>query len=272
VTTPAHLIRDAARLIPVPEAEFLLTALLHRPRHRLYLDRGPVPARKAARFQSLVSRAAAGAPAQYLVRSAPFLDLDLYVDPRVVIPRPETEELVLRAARRARAPRLVLDYGTGSGCIAIALARMFPRARVLAVDRSLPALQVCRRNTKRYRLSHRIALVRADTLGAPRLRRLAGRADLLISNPPYVPAERIPKLPVRVRDHEPMVGLDGGRKGTKILAMLLDLGPGFLSPRGLLALEIDLTHARFVRARLPQAGIERDLNGKVRYAFSTRAA
>lgn len=267
MNTSASLLRDASRVIPEPAAEYLLTALLRAPRHLIYLGNDPLPSSQVARFRTLVRKAATGVPVQYVVRSAPFLDLDLYVDRRVLIPRPETEELVLRASSRVRSPRLVVDYGTGSGCIAIALARLFPRSRVIAVDSSRPALRVCQRNVRRYGLDGRISLVRAESLSALRFRRLAGRVDLLISNPPYVPAERIPKLSPSVRDHEPLSGLDGGRKGTKILAMLLELGPGLLSSGGLLAVEVDSTHLSFVARHAPQAEIEQDFCRRTRYVF-----
>uniref|UniRef100_A0A7C4CBH5 peptide chain release factor N(5)-glutamine methyltransferase n=1 Tax=candidate division WOR-3 bacterium TaxID=2052148 RepID=A0A7C4CBH5_UNCW3 len=263
----ASLLREATQAIPLAEAEFLLATLLRVPRHLLYLDTGPVPAHHTARFRTLVRQAAAGVPVQYLVRSAPFLNFELYVDRRVLIPRPETEELVLRAAARVRLPRLVVDYGTGSGCIAIALARLFPRSRIIAVDSSSAALRVCRRNANSHGFGSRLKLVRAESLSAPPLRRLAGRVDLLISNPPYVPAERIQRLSPSVRDFEPLSGLDGGRKGTKILAMLLKLGPSLLSRQGLLAIEVDSTHAGFVTRHAPCAEIERDLSGRTRYAF-----
>ncbi|MEO0077486.1 MAG: peptide chain release factor N(5)-glutamine methyltransferase [candidate division WOR-3 bacterium] len=265
--TATHLLRDAARTLPVVEAEYLLEAILQIPRHLLFLDEGPLPASLVARYRAAVRKAAGGTPVQYLVRSAPFLDLDIYVDRRVLIPRPETEELVLRAVSRIQHPRLIVDYGTGSGCIATALARMFPHGRVVAVDSSRTALQVCRRNVSHYGLQKRVRLVQAESLSAPSLRRVAGRVDLLISNPPYIPSERIPKLSRSVRNYEPLCALDGGPEGTKILTMILELGPGLLSRRGLLALEIDSSHHEFIKRQVPQAVVERDFTGCARYAF-----
>jgi release factor glutamine methyltransferase len=238
----------------------------------------------ARRFLSLCRRAGAGEPPQYLVHSAPFLDLDLYVDSRVLIPRPETEELVLRTAawlenRPADAGRptpvtgrrpVFLDYGTGSGCIAIALARRFPRARLIATDRSAPALQVCSRNVSRHRLGRRIRIVRASTPDDPVLRRLGDRLDLLVSNPPYVPSARVDRLPRRVRDFEPRLALDGGPKGTNIVAMLLASGLDLLRSGGLLAIEIDYSNERYVRRAAPAVCIERDPAGLARYAFLTK--
>lgn len=250
------------------DAEFLLTSLLGRSRHELWLDDRPVPAVTAARFARMVARVAVGAPPQYVAGRAPFLDLELRVDRRVLIPRPETEELVLRSLAYRPDPRRVLDFGTGSGCIAIAVARLCPTARVLAVDSSRPALALARRNVLAQRLGHRVRLLAADRLDTPGLRRR--RFDLVIANPPYVPTARLARLAARVRDHEPRVALDGGPDGTKILTMLLDRGPTLLAPGGLLALEVDHSHAAALRRRVPGARLERDLAGRNRYLFILR--
>jgi release factor glutamine methyltransferase len=248
--------------------------LLNVKRHELYTD-SVVPVRTRARFLNLVARARRGEPAQYLVRSAPFLDFDVYVDRRVLIPRPETEELVARTLGRLKSRvkmhdvgcrMRILDYGTGSGCIAIALSRALPEAMVLAAEASKAALAVAARNVARHSLSGRVKLAQARTLAEPVLSRLRGKLDLLISNPPYVPSQRLPTLDRRVR-REPKLALDGGPKGANIVAMLLLQGPALLRPGGLLALEIDSTHAPVVRRLAADAEIERDLSGRARYAF-----
>jgi release factor glutamine methyltransferase len=232
----------------------------------------------ATRFRRLVARAAAGQPVQYLVGSAPFLDFEVHVDRRVLIPRPETEELVVRALSRIRSGRelqagsrrlLAVDYGTGSGCIAIALARALPDASVTAVDASKAALAVAARNVARYGLAKRIRLAQAGSPEDRALSRLRGRLDLIISNPPYVPTPRLARLQRTVR-REPRLALDGGPKGANIVAMLLTQGLGLLRPGGLLAVEIDATHEAVVRKLAPDAEIERDLAGRIRYAFLKR--
>jgi len=164
---------------------------------------------------------------------------------------------------------MVLDYGTGSGCIAIALARALPEAEVIAADSSKAALSVALKNVTRLGLAGRIRLARASSFAAPVLARLHGQCGLLISNPPYVPTSRLARLDRNVR-HEPRPALDGGPKGANIVAMLLTRGPDLLLPGGLLALEIDSTHAAFVRRLAPTAEVERDLSGRTRYAFLTR--
>jgi release factor glutamine methyltransferase len=269
-----ELLKEAAGLIGRSEAEFLLMYLLQVPRHELYV--GPtVSGRIESRFRRLAARARAGEPVQYVTRSAPFLDFDVHVDHRVLIPRPETEELIVRALSRIRSGcklqavscgLSVVDYGTGSGCIAIAVARALPEARVLAVDTSKAALAVAARNVDRYGLANRVRLAQCRSIEDRVLAPLRGRLDLLISNPPYVPTRRLGRLHPAVR-REPRLALDGGPKGANIVAMLLTNGPALLKPGGLLAIEIDATHEMVVRKLAPKAEIERDLAGRTRYAF-----
>ena len=251
--------------------------VLQVPRHQLYLC-PTITAGTAARFRRLVSLARKGEPVQYLTRSAPFLDFQVHVDRRVLIPRPETEELVARAlskfnskakSQKPKAKTMASDYGTGSGCIAIALARAFPRAEVLAVDASRAALAVARQNVARLGVDSQVRIAQARGLEDQVFSRLRGRLDLLISNPPYVPTSRLARLHRTVR-REPRLALDGGPKGANIVAMLLTQGLGLLRPGGLLAMEIDATHEAVVRRLATDAGIERDLAGRIRYAFLRR--
>jgi len=276
-TETAASLSETVGSIPRPDAEYLLMHLLGARRHELYSEL-PVPSRTADRFRRLVARAEAGEPVQYLTRSAPFLDFEVHIDHRVLIPRPETEELVVRALSRIWSGSklqavgrelLAVDYGTGSGCIAIALARALPDVIVIALDASRAALAVAARNVARYRLAGRIRLAQARGIGERVPKRLRGRLDVLISNPPYVPTSRLARLDRAVR-REPKLALDGGPKGANIVAMLLTHGPRLLKPGGLLAIEIDATHEAVVRRLAPDAEIERDLAGRVRYAFLAR--
>jgi release factor glutamine methyltransferase len=266
--TAAELIRSSTA-VDRSDSEFILMHLLGLKRHELHTASTKVPDPVAARFRSLTTRIASGEPPQYLVNSAPFLDFDLYVDERVLVPRPETEQLVARALERQPAPRVVIDYGTGSGCIAIAIARLCPQARVLAVDVSTAALAVAGRNTAAFGLRDRVRLESAATLADPVFAGYEHRVDLLISNPPYIPTARIPGLEPRVRDHEPMLALDGGPNGVSILAMLLQRGPTLLRSGGLMALEIDASQAPGLRRSLPGIEVEPDLSGRPRFAFHT---
>lgn len=273
----AELLQEATGSIPRTDAEYLLMHLLQAQRHELSLG-SAVPPRTASRFRRLVALTKAGEPVQHLTRSAPFLDFEVCVDHRVLIPRPETEELVARTLARIRPGRkpqaasrklIIVDYGTGSGCIAIALARALPDARIMAVDASRNALRVAAQNVARYRLARRIRLAQARSLEDKALSRLHGRLDLLISNPPYVPTSRLTRLAKNV-GREPRLALDGGPKGANIVAMLLERGPALLKPGGLLAIEIDSTQEKAVRRLAPTVQVERDLAGRIRYVFLTK--
>ena len=273
----SQLLKEAAGHIERSDAEYLLMHLLGARRHELQ-SRPPIPTRTADRFRRLVARAEAGEPVQYLTGSAPFLDFDVHVDRRVLIPRPETEELVARTLIRIRSGHkrqarkhklLTVDYGTGSGCIAIALARALPDAMVLAVDASRAALAVAAENVARHGLAGRVRLAQARSVNDGVLSRLRGRLDLLVANPPYVPTPRLARLDKNVR-REPRLALDGGPKGANIVAMLLEHGPSLLKPGGLMAIEVDAAQAAIVHRLVPRADVERDLAGRIRYVFLTR--
>jgi len=265
--TLAQLISEARRLVSIEEAEYLTMTFFNLPRHEIYLSQKILDPETVDSFFRLVSKAQTGVPIQYLVNSAPFLDFNLFVDERVFIPRPETEELVLRTSARLKEPKVILDYGTGAGCIAIALARIFPDAQIFAVDISALALQVASLNINRYGLKKQIQLKQVTSLYEPPLKFLTGRFDLVISNPPYIPTSRINKLADTVRKNEPIVALDGGKDGTRVINMILNYAPDFIRNGGLLALEIDETQGWFVRNKIPTADIETDFADKIRYAF-----
>ncbi len=270
--TAAGLVRTASARIGRADAEFIACHLLGRKRHELYLDAAAAPEDVTRRFEALVTEVAAGRPVQYVTNSAPFLDFELYVDERVLIPRPETEELVTRAAARVSGVHgpgstVLLDYGTGSGCIAIALARMLPGTRVCAVDASDDALAVCGRNVECFGLGARITLLAARDLTHPAFAGMRGAVGLLISNPPYIPSARIPELDPKVRDYEPLLALDGGPKGTNILSMLVSEGPRMLGPGGLIAFEIDSSQPEELLRLAPAGTVETDLAGRSRYFF-----
>jgi release factor glutamine methyltransferase len=215
---------------------------LERTRPLAHGERRLSPA-DSARFAALVARRAAHEPVAYLVGRRAFYDVDLLVDARVLIPRPETEHLVERALGWARAQGAhacgaralrVVDVGTGSGAIALVLARHIAGAQVWAVDRSTDALDVARANLQRYDLLQRVTLVCGDLLTP-----LDGPFDLIAANLPYVTIDALPTLAPDVRDYEPHVALDGGRDGLDLVARLLAQAPQRLVRPGLLLLEID---------------------------------
>jgi release factor glutamine methyltransferase len=163
---------------------------------------------------ALLARRFSGEPLQYIRGTTEFYSRPFFVDDRALIPRPETELLVEAALARAPHGARVVDVGTGSGCIAISLALERPDLHVLAVDRSLAALALAKRN--RDALGARVALVASDVLGA-----LDAAFDLVVSNPPYIPAADVEQLATEVRDHEPRMALTPGPRGTEIIERIL---------------------------------------------------
>lgn len=231
----------AARGIASPRlnAELLLAHALGLPRMQLYLnfERTLAPAELDA-MRELLRRRARHEPLQYIVGSASFCGLDLAVNPHVLVPRPETELLAEAAWQflqtRPGAPQ-ALDFGTGSGCLAIALAVHCPAAHVSALDVSPEALALARANAQRHGVAGRITFVSGDDFDA-----LPGAAqfDLIVSNPPYIPTAQIASLPAEVRDFEPRVALDGGPDGLAVHRKLAARAAAFLKPDGRLMVEL----------------------------------
>jgi release factor glutamine methyltransferase len=166
-------------------------------------------------FEALMERRLLREPLQYIRGRTEFFGREFHVDDRVLIPRPDTELLVEAAIARAPGGGRVLDVGTGSGCIAISLERERPDLEVVAIDISVGALAVASRNARRHR--SRVRFAASDALDSIR-----GEVDLIISNPPYIPAAEIGGLDAEVRDHEPRVALTSGPVGTEIIKRILE--------------------------------------------------
>jgi ribosomal protein L3 glutamine methyltransferase len=199
----------------------------------------------------LARRIAERLPAAYLTGVTWFAGLRIKVDPRVLVPRSPLAELIERRFAPwidARRVRRVLDLGTGSGCIAIACARALPKARIDAVDISTGALAVARSNVRAHRLGARVRLRRSDHFRALR----GATYDIIVSNPPYVGARELERLPPEYR-REPRVALAAGRSGLASVAVILREARRHLRPRGLLIVEVGNTEAAVRRAypRLP---------------------
>ncbi len=219
------------------------------------------------RFARMLRRRLAREPIDYIIGTREFWSLDFEVGPQVLIPRPETEFLletlvsgVPSAERQARGT--ALDLCTGSGVIAVVLARELPRLKVVAVDSSPAALAVARRNIERHGVADRIDLVAADLFSA--LRTTAGKAPFrfIVSNPPYVATAVLDTLQPEVRDYEPRQALDGGAHGLEIIFRIIAGAGEFLQPRGVLFMEIGADQRRQVLDRFG-AGRERRMFEKV---------
>lgn len=222
----------------------------------------PVDPRSAERALSLISRRIGERiPAPYLIGRTWFAGLEMRVDPRVLIPRSPLAELIERRFAPWIAPQAVhrvLDLGTGSGCIAVACARAFPRARVDASDISPDALAVARINVRRHRLSRRVRLLKSDHFRALGRRRY----DIIVSNPPYVGARELAGLPPEYA-HEPRLALDGGPDGLGAVRVVLREAGKYLRPGGLLVVEVGNTERAVRRAfaRLPLLWLQFERGG-----------
>lgn len=206
-------------------------------------------------FEVWIARRARREPAQYIAGRVEFRGLELLVDARVLIPRPETEGLV-EAALAGDPPRggTVVDAGTGSGCVAIALAIARPDLRIRAVDCSAAALEVARANARLHGVEARIAFEAADFGALPAA--WDGTIDLVVSNPPYVAAAEWATLQCEVRDHEPRVALVPGPSGLEAYAALARTARRILRPRGSVAFEVGWTQGATVAALLGEHGFE----------------
>jgi len=209
-------------------------------------------------------------PLPYLTHRAFFAGLELYVDERVLVPRSPIAELVLRQFQPwidGRSVRRILDLGTGSGAIALACAKAFPRAQVDAVDISAAALQVCRRNVRRLRLKSRVNVLLSDHFAAVKDRRY----DIIVSNPPYVGRAEMRSLPREYR-HEPRLGLAAGVDGLDSVRAILAAARPHLKGHGILTVEVGNTESALLRAypRLPFVWPEISMGGEGVFLLNAR--
>src|SRR5262245_40002475 len=245
--TAARLVYGHGTTGAAQEAAFLVAHALRVAPDRLRPGARPSASRRAAALALIERRVAERTPAAYLVGEAWLADCRFYVDPQVIVPRSHLAELLRERMApwiaRPGAVRNALDLCTGSGCLAILLARSFPKARVDAADVSRPALAVARRNVRRHRLSRRIRVTASDLFSALR----GGRYDLIVCNPPYVTAGGMRRLPREYR-HEPRIALAGGRDGLDIVRRVVRAAAGHLKPGGLLVVEVGAGRRRVERA------------------------
>lgn len=266
--TTRQLLAHRPRQVKLADAEYLLQSLTGLTRHQLY-ETQRVRESTVTTYFRLSEQAAAGMPIEYLVHRAVFCDFEVYVDQRVLIPRSETEGLVERTIKRLVAPHRIMDVGTGSGVIAIALARAFPEANIIATEVAPGALRVADRNIRSFGLEQRIQTVRGDLFDFPKTEvvLLKSGFDLIIANLPYVPTGMWQRLPSGVRDYEPRIALDGGPDGMHLLRRFVSEAPAFLRAGGLMAAEIDPAVSKLLRIEFPEVEIEQDYQGMDRYLF-----
>jgi release factor glutamine methyltransferase len=250
---------DSPRL----DAELLLAhilevnraAILARPDQRL-------TPKELTRYRDLVTRRASREPLAYILGHREFYGLDFAVDPRALIPRPETELLIehalsiaRRTAQQPENPLQIADVGAGSGAIAVTLAVHLPQATLYALDASAGALAVVAENARRHHVAGRVRCLQSDLLAA-----LPGPVDLITANLPYVTSEEWSDLAPEIRDHEPRAALDGGPDGLDLIRRLLATASPCLRPGGALLLEIGASQGAPVtalaRKHFPQARVQ----------------
>lgn len=268
----------SARAVDGPRlsAQLLLAHALKKDRLALLLDADrPLSEAELAPFRDLVRRRGAGEPVAYILGEWEFYGLPFAVCPDVLVPRPETEGIVdaARAAFPADASLVFADLGTGSGCLAVALADQFPGARGTAVDISEKALAVARANAARNGVAGRVAFLRADFADLAGLE--AGTCDLVVSNPPYVTEAEYAGLSREVAGFEPRGALVSGADGLNAVRALLPQARRLLRPGGLLLVEIGYQQGEAARALTEAAGFSevrvlRDLAGHQRIVKASR--
>ena len=256
---------------PRANAEFLLAHLLHTSRTWLTaFGQEPLPADKHQAYERLVARHANGEPLAYITGFQPFCNLDISVTPDVLIPRPETEELVDWAAHffNPAAPLKILDLCTGSGCIALALAAQLPHACVTAVDISPRALQVARHNAERLKLQEKITFIESNLW-----ENVQGDFDIIVSNPPYIPSGDLPGL-MREVQAEPALALDGGPDGLQLTRQIIRRAGRFTHAGSILGLELCQGQPAGVVALLNGLGwratVKKDIFGIERFVLAQK--
>ena len=259
--------RLAAAGVDTPEldARLLVQHALNLSREQLLFDADkPVPPDAAAKLHALVERRAAREPVSRILGERAFWSLELSLNADTLDPRPDTETIVeaaLDALPDRTAPLRILDLGTGTGCILLALLAELPNATGLGIDLSPKAVEAAAGNAARNELAGR-ARFQAGNWGDG----LAEQFDLIVSNPPYIPSRDIPSLDPEVREHDPLRALDGGADGLDAYRAIAAQLPGLLAPRGIVALEVGAGQAADVAVLLEANGIGvtavfRDLGG-----------
>ncbi len=232
---------------PRLDAEVLLGHVLGRDRAWLIVhSEDPLGEDKRALFEQTIGRRAKREPLQYITGKQEFWGLEFIVSPDVLIPRPETElivETALKKARGAAGPLTIVDLCTGSGCIAVSLAKEMPTVRIFATDASGKALAVARENARRHGVSDRIRFLEGDLLGPLEELDILGQVDIIAANPPYIQALDLLVLQPEVRDYEPEIALTAGPEGTELQRRIVGQAPRFLKKEGVLIMEMAIGQA-----------------------------
>lgn len=249
------------------EAELIVASLLEKPRFEIYLN-DSIDQESRQFLRAKLMQLKNGMPLEYVTKRMHFMDYSLRILPGVFIPRFETEYFIELIEKLIDfVPEQILDIGTGTGAISIALAHLYPDVHIVATDISDKAIRCARENIKEYGLTDRIHLLQCSICNG-----VNTRFDLIISNPPYIPSSRLHSLPKSVRDFEPMLAIDGGQDGIQFIKLIIEQTAPYLNPGGIVALEIDedtvITIKGFLQTNgCDQFSFRRDQFGKYRYLF-----
>src|SRR6185437_9996464 len=257
ITWAQHSLDASGSMNAAQEALWLLAYALGMKHHDLASRRDQaVSGEGLVRAESVVSRRMVREPLQYILGTQEFCGLDFHVTSAVLIPRPETELLVQEVLREGGFSEgaVLVDVGTGSGCVAVTLATILNGMRIFALDRSGDALAVAKENAERHGVSEKITWKEGDLLEPLRECNLSGTVDAIISNPPYIAEEVWGGLQPEVRDFEPRMALVAGQRGTEFHERLLRDAKEFLVSGGVLVMELGEGQALFVRQAAEQVG------------------
>lgn len=212
-------------------------------------------------FDGLVARRIQREPVQYITGMQEFWGMEFIVTPDVLIPRPETELIVeacISGVRHNTAP-LIIDLCTGSGCIAVSLAKEMPAARIFATDASGRALTIARKNTARHGVSGRIRFFEGDLFWPLSELAIRGAVDIIAVNPPYISSADAAELQPEVRDYEPKEALVAGPEGTEIQKRIIESAPEFLKSGGVLVMEMGINQADALKEMIHRSAVFKDL-------------
>lgn len=250
-------LEDAGIANAVQEARWLLAYALEMRHHELASrTEQSVTAERLARVMAVVRRRESREPLQYILGTQEFCGLEFSVTPAVLIPRPETELLIQETVREGGFAEgaVLVDVGTGSGCVAVTLATILGGMRIFALDCSHDALSVAKGNAERHGVSDKIVWLKGDLLSPLREYSVAGTVDAIVSNPPYIAESEWAGLQPEVRDYEPRQALLAGPQGTEFHERLIHDSKQFLVPGGLLVMELGQGQAPLVRRVAEAAG------------------
>ena len=255
LTEARRLLEQASIESAAQEACWIVEHVLRLPAHRVAADRDRLLSHAELMVViGLVERRVGREPLQYIIGTQEFYGLEFHVNHSVLIPRPETELLVESVVQRIPAERqaTIIDACTGSGCIAVAIARQRPRAQVIATDLSKLSLDVAKQNAVRHEVCERITWFEGDLLRPLAAKGLEGRIDVIVSNPPYIAEAEWATLQPEVRLFEPRGALVAGPRGTELHERLLQEAGRYLFPGGALIVEIGAGQARAMRRIVEQ--------------------